>query len=100
MAGGLIPIDLEEVAAPDVYGEDRVFVYIRLLGDACPEQDAGIEICTRRVFPQFNSTWPIIMNWARNFSDGNTQQRSRVRFWRSIPLINPMCRRAKILPRN
>ena len=48
---GLIPIDLEEVAAPDVYGEDRVFVYIRLLGDACPEQDAGIENLHAARFP-------------------------------------------------
>lgn len=35
---GLIPIDLEDVALPDAYGADRVFVYIRLAGDARRDQ--------------------------------------------------------------
>ena len=48
---GLIPVDLEEFAAPDVYGEDRVFVYIRLKDDADTEQDAGIENLRAANFP-------------------------------------------------
>lgn len=48
---GLIPVDLEEVATPDVYGEDRVFVYIRLKDDADAEQDAGIENLRAANFP-------------------------------------------------
>ena len=48
---GLIPVDLEEVAAPDVYGEDRAFVYIRLSSDADAEQDAGIENLRAANFP-------------------------------------------------
>ena len=48
---GLIPVDLEEVATPDVYGEDRVFVYIRLKDNANAEQDAGIENLRAANFP-------------------------------------------------
>ncbi len=48
---GLIPVDLEEVAAPDVYGEDRGFVYIRLKDNADAEQDTGIENLRAANFP-------------------------------------------------
>ena len=39
---GIVPVDGERLAAPDQYGEDRLFVYIRLAGDACPDQDKGV----------------------------------------------------------
>ena len=48
---GLIPVDLEEIATPDMYGEDRVFVYIRLKDEADPEQDASIENLRAANFP-------------------------------------------------
>jgi len=48
---GLIPVDLEEIATPDLYGEDRVFVYIRLKDDANAERDAGIENLRAANFP-------------------------------------------------
>ena len=48
---GLIPVDLEEVATPDMYGEDRVFVYIRLKDDADAGQDIGIENLRDAHFP-------------------------------------------------
>ena len=48
---GLIPVDLEEVATPDMYGEDRVFVYIRLKDEADPGQDIGIENLRDAHFP-------------------------------------------------
>lgn len=39
---GLIPIDDETLGAPDVYGKDRVFAYLRLKGEACPNQEKAI----------------------------------------------------------
>ena len=39
---GLIPVDRESVGPPDVYGKDRVFVYMRLEDGADAKQDAGI----------------------------------------------------------
>jgi transaldolase/glucose-6-phosphate isomerase len=42
----LIPIDLEEVGPPEVYGDDRVFVYIRLTPNPDAGQDAAVERLT------------------------------------------------------
>ena len=40
---GLIPVADERLGAPDVYGDDRLFVYAHLNSDRCPELDAGID---------------------------------------------------------
>ena len=40
---GLIPVDRESLASPDAYGDDRVFVYLRLESDPNADQDRGIE---------------------------------------------------------
>ena len=40
---GLIPIDGEEVGSPDVYGDDRLFIYLRLDSGADLSQDAGVD---------------------------------------------------------
>ena len=40
---GLIPVDREEIGAPEVYGADRVFVYLRLQTGADGKQDAAVE---------------------------------------------------------
>ncbi len=44
---GLIPVDLEATAQPEVYGNDRVFAYIRL--DSAPDekQDSAVEALER-----------------------------------------------------
>jgi glucose-6-phosphate isomerase len=38
----LIPVDGEDMAAPDGYGDDRVFVYLRLAADADAAQDSAV----------------------------------------------------------
>ncbi len=40
---GIIPVDDEPLGAPRVYGEDRVFAYLRHADGADPEQDAAVE---------------------------------------------------------
>jgi glucose-6-phosphate isomerase len=40
---GLIPVDRERPGAPEVYGQDRVFVYLRLRDGADPQQDAFMD---------------------------------------------------------
>lgn len=40
---GLIPVDRERLGSPEVYGNDRVFVYLRLDPEPDPGQDAAIE---------------------------------------------------------
>lgn len=39
---GIIPIDLEPVGDPSVYGNDRVFVYVRLASSPNGYQDSGV----------------------------------------------------------
>jgi transaldolase/glucose-6-phosphate isomerase len=39
---GLIPVDRERLGSPEVYGNDRVFAYLRLAGNADSQQDAQI----------------------------------------------------------
>ncbi|MFQ5802180.1 MAG: bifunctional transaldolase/phosoglucose isomerase [Candidatus Methylomirabilales bacterium] len=39
---GLIPVDLEQVGPPEVYGKDRVFAYIRLSSAPDAVQDAAL----------------------------------------------------------
>ena len=40
---GMIPVDGEEVGSPDVYGDDRLFIYLRLDSGADPSQDAAVD---------------------------------------------------------
>jgi glucose-6-phosphate isomerase len=40
---GLIPVDDEELGSPEVYGRDRVFVYVRLASSPDPEQDTAVD---------------------------------------------------------
>lgn len=40
---GLIPVDREPLNDPTVYGDDRLFVYLRLDGRADPAQDAAVD---------------------------------------------------------
>jgi transaldolase / glucose-6-phosphate isomerase len=39
---GIIPVDREKLGAPDVYGKDRVFAYLRLEPSPDPKQDAQV----------------------------------------------------------
>ena len=48
---GLIPVDREPLGAPNVYGNDRVFAYIRLEGDADPQQEAALEAIAKAGHP-------------------------------------------------
>jgi len=40
---GLIPVDGEPLGPPAVYGEDRVFVHLRLDGGADPQEEAAVQ---------------------------------------------------------
>jgi transaldolase / glucose-6-phosphate isomerase len=40
---GIIPVDREKVGKPDVYGSDRVFVYLRLQTKPDKKQDAAVK---------------------------------------------------------
>ena len=44
---GIVPVDLEPLGRPEVYGNDRIFVYVRLENGADKLQDSGIEALER-----------------------------------------------------
>ena len=48
---GLIPIDRETLGTPDVYGRDRIFVYLRLLSAPDAAQDAAVDALERAGHP-------------------------------------------------
>lgn len=48
---GIIPVDREEVGPPEVYGKDRLFVYIRVDGDADDIQDAKVSALEKAGLP-------------------------------------------------
>lgn len=48
---GLIPVDRESLADPEVYGNDRVFVYLRLTGAPDATHDAAIEAIEKSGHP-------------------------------------------------
>ena len=48
---GIIPIDGEEVGPPDVYGDDRLFIYLRLDAGADPSQDAAVDALEQAAQP-------------------------------------------------
>ena len=48
---GLIPVDREALGAPEVYGNDRVFVYIRLENGADPAQDKAVDAVAKAGHP-------------------------------------------------
>src|SRR5215831_2113194 len=48
---GLIPVDREELGKPDVYGRDRLFVYLRLSSAPEAGQDASVQELERAGHP-------------------------------------------------
>lgn len=44
---GLIPVDRESLGPPEVYGTDRVFIYLRMVSAPVPCQDAALDALER-----------------------------------------------------
>jgi len=64
---GLIPVDRESPANPEAYGEDRLFVYLRLETDPNLEQDAAIEAIKRAGQPVAQISVLDIYNLGQEF---------------------------------
>ena len=48
---GVIPIDGESIGKPDVYGSDRIFVYLRLDDSSSLEQDRAVDLLEKAGHP-------------------------------------------------
>lgn len=44
---GLIPVDRESMGAPEIYGDDRIFVYLKLASDSDAEREDAIQTLER-----------------------------------------------------
>ena len=44
---GIVPVDLEALGKPEVYGNDRLFAYVRLESGADKQQDAAVDALER-----------------------------------------------------
>ena len=64
---GLIPVDRESLALPDAYGDDRVFVYLRLESDSDPGQDAAINTLERAGQPVVRISVLDVYNLGQEF---------------------------------
>jgi glucose-6-phosphate isomerase len=60
---GVLPVDLEPMGRPDDYGEDRLFVYLRLEGGTDELQEAGVAALTAAGRPvltvRLSSEWEL-----------------------------------------
>ena len=55
---GIIPVDREHLASPEVYGNDCVFAYIRLESEVDSEQDAKVTALEKAGHPVVRITMP------------------------------------------
>jgi transaldolase/glucose-6-phosphate isomerase len=64
---GIIPVGHENLAAPEVYGNDRVFVYVRLESGADADQDAKVAAIEKAGHPVVRITMADIYDLGAEF---------------------------------
>ncbi|MGC2450675.1 MAG: transaldolase, partial [Candidatus Sulfotelmatobacter sp.] len=64
---GIIPVDREELAAPEVYGNDRVFAYVRLESGGDADQDAKVAAIEKAGHPVIRIAMPDIYDLGAEF---------------------------------
>jgi len=64
---GIIPVDRERLAKPAAYGNDRVFVYLRLASKPNKAQDTAVTALEKAGHPVVRITLPNIYNLGQEF---------------------------------
>src|SRR5206468_6282026 len=64
---GIIPVDRERLARPSVYGDDRLFVYLRLAAKPDRAQDAAVAALQKAGHALVRVTLPNIYNLGQEF---------------------------------
>ena len=64
---GIIPVDRERLAKPPIYGNDRVFAYLRLASKPNKTQDADVAALEKAGHPVVRITLPSIYNLGQEF---------------------------------
>jgi transaldolase/glucose-6-phosphate isomerase len=97
---GIIPVDREALGAPDVYGNDRSFAYLRLEGASDAAQDAKVAALEKAGHPVVRIAVADTYAWGRNSSAGRLPLQLRDPSSASTPSISPMSKRARSSPSN
>jgi transaldolase / glucose-6-phosphate isomerase len=64
---GIIPVDREHLTSPDIYGSDRVFVYVRLESGPDADQDAKVGAIEKAGHPVVRIAMPDIYDLGAEF---------------------------------
>lgn len=64
---GIVPVDHEQLGAPAVYGNDRVFAYVRLSSDADTAQEARVAALEQAGQPVVRITVPEVYDLGQEF---------------------------------
>jgi len=64
---GLIPVDREKIGSPDVYGNDRVFAYLRLGSAPDAKQDAAVDALEKAGQPVVRIAVPDVYELGQEF---------------------------------
>ena len=64
---GLIPVDREKIGTPDLYGNDRVFAYLRLESAPDAKQDAAVAALEKATHPVVRITVPDVYDLGQEF---------------------------------
>ena len=96
---GILPVEGEPLGAPEVYGDDRLFVYLRTDDGVDAAQD---EALSRRFEAAGQPVVRLPLRdatiWGGSSSAGSSPRPSRARCWASMPSISPTCRRRRTPP--
>ena len=65
--GGILPVAGEPLGAPDIYSEDRVFIYIRTESGASPEVEAVLEALLEAGHPVIGQVLPDPLSLGSEF---------------------------------
>jgi glucose-6-phosphate isomerase len=64
---GIVPVDREQPGAPEVYGNDRVFAYVRLSSDPDKAQDTKVSALEQAGHPVVRITVPDVYDLGQEF---------------------------------
>jgi len=64
---GLIPVDREHIGPPDLYGSDRIFVYLRLESASDPKMDAAFDALEKAGQPVVRIAVPGVYDLGQEF---------------------------------
>lgn len=96
---GIVAIGDETPGAPDVYGDDRLFVYVRLEDDPSAEQDAQVDALERAGHPVVRLRVPAQMDLGAEFFRWEIATAAAGAFLEMNPFSQPDVEAAKIAAR-